>query len=418
MHGLARLAFLLALLGTPAMAAHVVISCGSMGVELETCRTGAEAWAKRTGNSVEVLASPASSGERLAQMQLLLAAKSPDIDVFLVDTTWPGILGDFFLDLSGLTQAGEFFASFVRNNRVGPKLVALPWFIDAGLLFYRKDLLAKYGERPPETWKELTRIAGKIQAGERQAGNPRFWGYVFQGRAYEGLSCNGLEWIESSGGGGILDEAGRVTVNNPNAAAALALAASWVGSISPRGVLNYMEEESRGVFQSGNAAFLRNWPYVWKLANAPDSPVRGKVGMKPLPRGLAPGSNPVATLGGWSLAVSRHSRNPQAAMSLVRYLTGSEEQKRRTLVLGQYPTIPALYRDPALVRERPELPELYEVFSRAVARPSAIAGPRYNRASAEMWESYHQALSGERSAGSALEELAQRLEFLSRGGKW
>src|SRR5262249_44851373 len=152
----------------------------------------------------------------------------------------------------------------------------LPWFIDAGVLYFRKDLLQKYGETPPRTWLELTRIAEKIQTAERKAGNSRFWGFVFQGRAYEGLTCNALEWIQSWGGGGIVGESGKITVENPQVAKALELATSWIDRITPRGVLNYTEEEARGVFQSGDAVFLRNWPYVWKLANAEDSPIREK----------------------------------------------------------------------------------------------------------------------------------------------
>src|SRR5690606_11371827 len=105
--------------------------------------------------------------------------------------------------------------------------------------------------------------AEKIQNGERKAGNRNFWGFVFQGRAYEGLTCNALEWIHSFGGGTIADATGAVTINNPHAKKALTLAASWIGTITPRGALNYMEEEARGVFQTGNAAFLRNWPYAW-----------------------------------------------------------------------------------------------------------------------------------------------------------
>lgn len=408
--------------GSVAHAARIVVSCSALGKELEVCRSGAEAWARKTGNEVEILAGSSNAGERLGQLQLLLAAKSADIDVFLIDTTWPGILADFFLDLGAdpeiKKRVGGYFPSFIRNNTVEGRLIALPWFIDAGLLYYRKDLLAKYGERPPETWSELTRIARKIQTAERRAGNPRMWGYVFQGRAYEGLTCNTLEWIHSSGGGTIVEPDGRVSVRTPGAARALELAASWIEEISPRGVLNYMEEEARGAFQAGNAVFLRNWPYVWKLANAADSPVRGKVGMTVLPRGEGAGSGHSSTLGGWSLAVSKYSRNPRQATSLVAYLAGPEEQRRRALVLGQHPTLTALYRDPALLQDNPELARLLRVFEEAVPRPSAATGPRYNRASAEIWEATHRILSREESVEEGLRQLESRLKFLSRGGKW
>ena len=156
--------------------------------------------------------------------------------------------------------------------------------------------------------------------GEHAAGNDKMRGFVFQAKAYEGLTCDALEWVNSFGGGTIVDDKGKITINNPKAAAALDLAASWVGKIAPEGVLNYAEEESRGVFQSGNAVFMRNWPYAWALGNAPDSAIKGKIGVSALPMGGADGKH-AAALGGWQLAVSKYSANPDAAADLVKYLT-------------------------------------------------------------------------------------------------
>lgn len=398
-----------------AYAARIVVSCGSVGKELEVCRSGALRWARQSGNEVHVLAAPSASGERLAQYQLLLAAKAPDIDVFLIDTTWPAMLADFLLDLNQDEQIrdrkSDYFPSFIKNNTIRKRLVALPWFIDAGLLYYRKDLLEKYREKPPTTWPELGRIAKRIQEGERRKGRERFWGYVFQGRAYEGLTCNALEWIRGAGGGTIVDESGKITIDNPIAAKMFGLIASWIGEISPAGVLNYMEEETRGVFQSGNAAMMRNWPYAWKLANSKDSPVRGKVGIMPLPGGKS-------ALGGWSLAVSKYSKNPTIAISLVRFLASPEEQKMRTLLLGQSPTVPALYRDDELLRENPALPLFFRIFQEAFSRPSRATGASYNRVSAEFWDSVHRILSAKGSPEENLKSLKQRLLWISRGEKW
>src|SRR5690606_36031484 len=143
-------------------------------------------------------------------------------------------------------------------------------------------LLEEYGQKVPETWAELTEAAQIVQDGERQKGNDKMWGIVFQGKAYEGLTCNALEWIDSFGGGTIVNADGDITVNNPKAAEALTLAAAWIGKIAPDGVLNYSEEEARGVFQSGNAVFMRHWAYAWALGNSEDSPVKGKIGVAAL----------------------------------------------------------------------------------------------------------------------------------------
>jgi trehalose/maltose transport system substrate-binding protein len=403
---------LAALASLTANAARVTLSCGSVGTEFELCKSGAQAWAAQTGNQVEVLSAPASSSDRLSQYQLLLAAGSSEIDVFVMDTTWPGMIGDFFIDLSPLIPAQElkrFFPAFIRNNTVQGKLAALPWFIDAGVLHYRRDLLEKYAKPVPKTWEELTSTAELIQDAERKAGQSKFWGFVFQGRAYEGLTCNALEWIASFGGGTIVNSGGEVTVDGPRARAALELASRWVGKISPPGVLNYMEEESRGVYQSGNALFLRNWPYVWKFANAPGSPLRGKTGMAPLP---------AATLGGWSLGISKYSRSRDAALSLVLYLTSPAEQKKRMLATGLNPTLPELYDDAELKRMNPALPTLKLTFDHAVPRPSQATRNRYNRVSTEVWESVHRILARQSQASEELPKLKARLLRIGRNGKW
>lgn len=404
----------------PADAAKVAISCGAVGQELEFCRTGAEAWAKRTGNEVSIVSTPNSATERLALYQQLLAAGSSDVDVFQIDVVWPGILGTQFIDLSQAFSAEEVDAHFppiIQNNTVGGKLVAMPWFTDAGLLYYRKDLLEKYSFQPPATWDDLAATAQKIQDEERAAGNPKMWGYVFQGKAYEGLTCNALEWVDSHGGGQIVDRDGRITIANPQAAQALTWAASTVGTIAPEGVLNYSEEEARGVFQSGNAVFMRNWPYAWALGQAADSPVKDRIGVMALPEG-GPGGKSTGTLGGWELAVSQYSKNQAEAIDLVRYLTSPAEQKRRAIEGAYNPTIVGLYADPDVLAAAPFIGALRETFTNAVARPSQVTGPKYNQVSSEFFNAAHQVLSGQASAEDALEQLAKRLDRLSRGGKW
>ena len=401
-----------------ASAATVSIACSAVGQELDVCRAGVAAWERRTGHRVRLVSTPNSASERLALFQQLLAARAPDIDVLQIDVVWPGILGSHLLDLAPYAGAAadEHLAQAVANNTVRGRLVALPWFIDVPVLYYRKDLLAKHGARVPRTWSELARTARRIQEAERAAGDTRLWGYVWQGRAYEGLTCNALEWVASHGGGTIVAADGRVTIDNPRAARALADAARWVGSISPKGVLNYSEEEARGVFQSGHAVFMRNWPYAWVLAQGHDSPVRGRIGVASLPAGE--GGASAATLGGGQLAVSRYSAHPEVAADLVLYLTGAAEQKRRAIVAGYHPTRPALYRDPDVQRAHPVFATLAESSQRLVLRPSAVTGLRYNRVSSAFWNAAHAVLSGQADAETALRSLDGNLMRISRGRRW
>ena len=420
LNGVALLGAALTITASGAQAATISISCGAVGLELQLCQEGAEAWAEATGNQVNVISTPNSATERLALYQQILAANSADIDVFQIDVIWPGILANHFIDLTEHVDQDaidQHFEAIVQNNTVDDRLVAMPWFTDAGILYYRTDLLDKYGEEPPTTWQELTEVAREIQEGERAEGNDRMLGFVFQAKAYEGLTCDALEWIDSFGGGTIVDGEGAITINNENAVEALELAASWIGDIAPEGVLNYAEEESRGVFQSGNAVFMRNWPYAWALGNAPDSPITGKIGVSQLPKGGEDGK-PTGVLGGWQLAVSKYSQNAELAVDLVRHLTSPDEQKRRAIEGSYNPTIAALYQDEEVLEATPFFGELYDTFTNAVARPSRVTGEKYNQVSSEFFNAVHSVLSDKTDAASSLEALEGRLDRLSRGGRW
>jgi trehalose/maltose transport system substrate-binding protein len=399
---------------------EITLSCGSVGKDFDTCKAGAELWATKTGNKAKVVTSPTSSTEKLALAQQLLAAGATDVDIFSVDVVWPGILGSFFLDLKQYSGGAEkaHFEPIIANNTVDGKLVAMPWFTDAGLLYYRKDLLEKYKEEVPATWEQMTAAAKKIQDGERKAGHKEFWGYVFQGKAYEGLTCNALEWVASFGGGTIVGSDGKVTIDNPQAAAALDLAASWIGSITPPGVLNYEEEESRGVFQSGNAVFMRNWPYAYQLSQVADSPIKDKVAMTTLPKGSAAGGRPAATMGGWNLSVSKFTKHPKEAADLVLYLTGAEEQKRRAVSGGYQPTIKSLYEDKEVLAANPSFAMLLNTFSNAVPRPATATKGQYNQVSSAFWTAVQAVLNKQKPGKASVNELAGKLDQLSRGGNW
>jgi len=398
-----------------AHAATVTVSCGSVGQDFEFCKKSTQEWATKTGNTVKLFTPPQSTTDILALFRQMFAAKSSDLDVVMVDVVWPGVIKDHLLDLKAYTKGAEknHFPAIVANNTVDGKLVAMPWFTDAGLLFYRKDLLEKYNLKPPTTWDDLAAAAKKIQDGERAAGAADFQGFVFQAKAYEGLTCDAVEWLTSFNGGNIVDASGKITVNNPNAVKALNTAKSWIGTIAPTGVLNYAEEEARGVFQNGKAAFMRNWPYAWSLGNGADSPIKGKIGVSPLPKGGADGKN-AATLGGWQLAVSKYSKNPDAAADLVMYLTSPEVQKERAVKGSYNPTIPSLYKDKDVLAANPFFGSLYDVFTSAVPRPATATGLKYPEVSSAFWNATHDVLSGKASAEDSLKKLEGRLNQIKR----
>jgi len=366
---------------------------------------------KETRIRVQVLPAPELAVDQLATWRNLLESRAKVPDVYGIDVIWPGILADNLIDLKTYIPEQHIAAHFpelIQNNTVNGRLVALPYNLGEGLLFYRVDLLHKYGyAAPPKTWDELENMAKRIQAGERAKGNRDFWGYVWQGAPSEALTCNALEWQVSEGGGTILDDKGRITVNNPGAIRAWEMAARWVGSISPPGVTAYGEGDAFNVWQAGKAAFMRNWPNAYVAAHDDSSPTRDKFDIAPLPAGRA-GS--ASTLGGQGYGVSRYSLHPREAAMLVGFLTGHDEQTRRSYKSSNPPIIPGLYKDPEILTHNSYFSTILKTYRQGiVVRPSTVAGKKYPDVSRAYFEAVQAVISHRKSAREAAADLQQEL---------
>lgn len=401
-----------------AHAAEIAMAANSTGKNLNFIRERLTEFEKQSGHKVKLVTMPPSSSEQFSQYRLWLAAGNTDVDVYQTDIVWAPQLADQFVDLTAAAKdvIAQHFPSVVASQTVDGKLVAMPMYTDAPAMFYRKDLLDKYGKQPPKTWKEMAETAKEIQDKERAAGQKDMWGFVFQGSAYEGLTCNALEWVASAGGGHIVETNGDISINNEKAAAALEMAKSWIGTIAPQGALAYKEEEARGVWQTGNSVFMRNWPYAYALGNGADSAIKGKFGVVPLPAG-AEGQGPASTLGGWNVAVSKYSKSQDAAIELVKFLTSAETQKKRAVELSNMPTIAALYDDKDVAAAQPFMPQWKPIFETAVPRPSAATKVKYNEVSSKFWGAVHNTLSGSGTAAENLELLEVELTDL-KGSGW
>jgi len=362
---------------------------------------------RQTGIQVEVLPAPEAAVEQLATWQRLLESGARVPDVYGIDVIWPGILADNLLDLKPYTPPEEIkihFSQLVSNDTVNGRLVSLPATLNEGVLFFRVDLLQKYGyHAPPKTWQELETMAKRIQAGERAKGNKDFWGFVWQGAPSEALTCNALEWQVSEGGGTILDANGRITVNNPSTIRAWERAARWIGSISPPAVIAYKEWDALNIWQAGHAAFMRGWTGTYRAASAPNSPTKDRFDIAPLPAGAA-GS--ASVIGGDGYGVSSHSLHPREAAMLVRFFSSRNDQVRRSQNVAEAPTIPQLYDARDVLAANPQFPRVLEVFrSGAVFRPSTQAGKMYPDVSRAYFEAVYAVLSGKKSASQAASDL-------------
>jgi len=369
-----------------------------------------EEFTRQTGIRVQILPAPEAAVEQLATWRELLDSHAEVPDVYAIDIIWPKLLADSLIDLRPYVLEEDIAAHFpelIADYTADGKLVALPHNMNEGLLFYRVDLLAKYGySAPPKTWEELEAMARRIQAGERANGNKDFWGFVWEGAPSEALTCNALEWQVSEGGGTILDEHGKVTINNPNTIRSWNMAARWVGSISPPGVTAYREWDAFNMWQAGQTAFMRNWTNAYVAARVENSPTRGHFDIAPLPRGHA---GFAATLGGNGYGVSRYSRHPREAAMLVRFLASPEEQARRCRKPCEPPTVPASYKNADVLGANSYVSRVLQVHEGAALRPSVPAGKMYPEVSRAYYEAVHAVLTQRQSAANAASDLQEQL---------
>ncbi|WP_405810787.1 ABC transporter substrate-binding protein [Streptomyces sp. NBC_00210] len=355
---------------------------------------------------VKVIELPEAADEVRAQMATGLRSGSGRFDVLNIDVTWTSE----FAAAGWITPLDaerfpldDFLPPVVDTATFQGELYAVPYVTNAGLLYYRKDLLQREGRQPPRTWRELESQAKSIA--------PKYGldGYAGQYLPYEGLTVNIAEVIQSAGGQILSDEGTRVTVDSPAAREGLDFLARGVrdGWI-PRHALTFKEEESRRAFQNGDLLFLRNWPYVFDLANEKGSEIAGKVGAVPLPGPNGQGSS---ILGGSNLAINADSPHRKSATELIAYLT-SERVQRQVLTQGSLPPVrAALYSDPALVRRFPYLPTLKQSILTAKPRPKS---PRYEQVSLAVQAVAHDALAGRQTSDEAVARLARELQAIVR----
>jgi multiple sugar transport system substrate-binding protein len=366
--------------------------------------------AAHPGQRVTLVQLPDDADDQHAQMVANLQTRSEHYDVLSLDVIWTAEFASagWLVPLSpALFPLSRFLPPAVSTATYGGRLYAIPFTSNAGLLYYRKDILARAGVRPPRTWAELARTAGTIA--------PRYGmaGYAGQFSPYEGLTVNFAEAVQSAGGGILSPDGTKVVLDSARARAGLTFLVNGfrIGWI-PRAALGYDEEASRQEFERGKLLFLRNWPYVYGLAAARGlgNNVAGRFGVVPLP---GPGGAGSSSLGGQNLAISAYSRHQRTALAVIRFLT-SLPSERQVLVRGSLPPVwSRLYDDPALKSEFPYLPVLKSAIMSARPRPEIA---NYNQVSLAISSAVYQALTLRRSVAATISGLSGQLSEVMRDG--
>lgn len=365
----------------------------------------------RQRNAVETQFVPAleSTTEHLELYQQLLSKHSTRPDLLHIDVIWPGILGDDLVDLKAVVgrEAEKFAPAVMETYTLGGKLLAIPSQLDVGVLYYRPDLLRRYGfQHAPATWDELERMAATIQRGERKAGNKDFWGFSFQGGRYEGLTCNAMEWQSAAGAGLFVGRNGTINVRNRRFIAALQRARGWIGTIAPPGQVVYDEFDPINLWNAGQVAFMRNWTSMYSMLTPRTGRDVGHFGVALLPGG--PGGSH-STLGGWGMGVSKYGLHRELAILALREITSEDHDLQR---IREAPGIPTH----ATVAQRTDIEDRFlspavwrELMAGLIARPSMVTGKKYGQVSRAYFESVNQVLRGEAQAEPAMEDLEKKL---------
>ncbi len=396
--------------GTP----QLTFAVGGASNEVEYWQRIVAEFADSTKIDIVLLRQPTDTDQRRQGLVIPLRSRQQDPDIFLMDVIWVGqfATSDWLEPLDSMVATGDvnladFFEPIIKQvDTYHDSLYALPVYNDCGLLYLRKDLLEKYGLKPPVTWQQLILSADFVQENERAA-NPNFFGFVWQGAQYEGLVCNFLEFAASHNGG-ITDSAGRIIVYTPENIIATDLMHDLIHKhkISPPNTYTEMkEEETRLAFENGNALYERNWPYAWALHNKEGSRVNGKVAVALLPRGQ--NGQHAAALGGWHIGISKFSDAKAEAMMFLKFVLSYATQKKLALNLGWNPGRSDLYEDADVRKRMPHLGVLKNSFEHAVARPTS---PYYTQISEILQQNQNAALSGKSLSDEALARAQREID--------
>lgn len=347
---------------------------------------------------------PTDTGTSHDQYVTMLSAQSSEIDVMDVDVIWPAEFAQagYLQDLDRFIQRdnidmSQYIPGAVEAGNYNGKQWAMPKFIDAGLLYYRKDIV----KEPPKTWDELIEVAKK-QKGKKGTKS----GFVMQAAQYEGLVCNFIEFAGAYGGR-ILDDKGNVVINSPGTVKGLEKMIEVVKSGAvPGNILAIKEPETHTMYKEGESVLARNWPYMFSILQNPDeSKVVDQVGVAPLPKGDKAST---AALGGWMMGINKYSKNKEAAWEFVKFVTGPEGQKISALY-SHSPTYLPTYDDPEVQKANPLYADENFVKGVSAAIPRPVS-PEYPKISEIIQVEVSNALSGKVSAKEAVKNMEQQLK--------
>lgn len=355
------------------------------------------------GIRVRLQSQPTNTDTNRQELITEINSGSATPDVYMGDVIWPAQFAQagLAMDLSKVfpsTFWRRFAPGLVAGATYQGQVYGAPFFMDAGFLYYRKDLLARYHLPVPRTWTQLA-----VDAKTLLAHHAVRYGFVWEGAAYEGLTCNLMEYLTDAGGKVLSGT--KSLFDSPASVRAVSFMRSLIVSgVSPAAVTTFQEPQAMNAFAQGQAAFLRNWDYAW--SNSQSSPaVKGKVGVAPLPAFSASGYPGYSNIGGWNLYINPHTEHLAAVRTFIEWMTGVAGQTQLATYASEIPTNAQVQRLPEVRKLNPVLGVVSRV--RLVARPAYT--PAYAKVSSALYTNVNLALTGQLSPRAAVAKAAQAI---------
>ncbi len=342
--------------------------------------------------NVKLLELPEAADQQREQQIQRLQAKSDECDVLGMDVIWTAEYAaqGWLQDITDAVEKrkDEFVPSTVETALYEDKYWAMPFNTNAGFLYYRDDEVSE----PPSDWE------GVYQQAQQDNG------VVYQGFRYEGLTVNFLELLYSAGASVVNEDATEATADSQEVRDVLTFMADGIkDGAAPKAVTTYKEEESRRAFESGNATFMRNWPYAYALGK--ESKIADNFAITTFP-GYG-GNEGAGVLGGYDLAISAYSKNPEGALAFMNFATSPDQQVIQASEATLPPVLTEVYSDPKVEKAMPFAADLLKAVEQAQPRP---VSPVYPQISEAIFTNVYSALQGDASPDEAASQMNEDIQ--------
>ncbi len=350
---------------------------------------------------VNLTSAPTNTDTNRATLATEISGGSATPDVFMGDVIWPAQFGAHQLavplsDYLPTSYWTQFAPGLVAGASYKGKIYGSPMFEDQGFMYYRKDLLAKEGMSPPTTWEQL-----QSEAKTLVSKNLVKYGFVWQGASYEGLTCNFMEYLASAGGTATKSDYSTATLDSPAAIKAVTFMRSLVTSgVTPAAITTFQEAQAMNTFAAGDSAFLRNWDYAYSEATSPATSKlkASQVGVEPMPAFSGEPTPGYSNIGGWNLYINPHSKNINADLTFIKWMSSDTAQNILATKYSEIPTTTSVRNSPSVIALNPVLAIVGK--TKLVPRPAGT--PNYPALSTAIYTNVNAALAGSTSPSAAM----------------